>query len=133
MSKQTLWLLGVFAGISFMFLFAGTGGSPSLPSLLAQVGITVGVPSNPYNTLAAQLGQQQNQLNQQAADLAAREAAFTSSTADVANASSPEVSYLGYAVIVVSLLVFVNFYLDWRRSRRAKAVPLPPVGTDGSI
>ena len=118
MRKQTALLLIVLAGaLSFIAIGARAPRSP-FQSFLAQVGIVVGVAPNPYNTLNDQLNQKQAQLDQQAADLAAQEAAFASSTAAAAAAPSPAVGYLAAAIAVVALLVILNFYLDWRRSRR---------------
>ena len=123
MKKQTAWLLIILAGAFGAFLVAVSFGSPTtFKKMLADVGITVGVAPNPYNTLAAQLDQQQTQLNQQAADLAAREAAFASSTAEAAP-SSPVLWYLMVAIAVLAILVLLNFYFDWRRRRES---PLPP-------
>lgn len=129
MRRQTAWLLIVLVGVSFMFFFVGRGRVPSLPDVMAQIGITVGVAPNPYNTLNEQLSQEQDQLNQQAADLAAREAALASSTAAVQTAP-PTNWYVDGAIVFVALLVCLNFYLDWRRDRREEAVrqviPEPP-------
>ena len=83
----------------------------------------VGVAPNPENTLNAQLNQEQGQLNQRAAALAAREAAFASSTA-VADPVSPVIWYLTGAIAIVTLLVVLNFYFDWRRSRRPSEPPV---------
>jgi len=116
MRKQTVLLLIMLLGASLVLLFVARARVASLQDLMAQIGITVGVAPNPYNTLNDQLNQEQNQLNQQASDLAAREAALVSSTA-AASAAPPETWYLAAAIATVALLVILNFYLDWRRSR----------------
>ena len=122
MSNRTVWFLIIFLGATFSLLFFSGGKILSPTKLTAQVGLLVGIAPNPYNTLNAQLQQQQSQLNQQAADLAAREAAFASST-NVSVSASPMIWYLTVAVIIIGLLVCANFYLDWRRSRRAAEEP----------
>jgi predicted PurR-regulated permease PerM len=126
MKKQTVWLLIVLVGVFFVFLVIVKGNSSPFPKLLAQVGVAVGVVPNPYNTLDAQLNQKQDQLNQQISDLVAREAAFASSAA-ATNSVSPMVWYLVVAIALVALLVLLNFYFDWRRSRHAQeVVPAAP-------
>ena len=128
MKKQTVWFLIIFSGSLFLLFFVAGGRIMPFQNLLAQIGITVGVAPNPYNTLDAQLNQEQDRLNQQASDLAAREAALASSTA-AANSASPAVWHLDVSIAVIALLVSLNFYLDWRRSRRAlKAAPAAPDG-----
>jgi hypothetical protein len=70
----------------------------------ASVGMSVGVSSNPYNTLA-------KQLNEKAASLEEREAALSSA----ARQSDP---YGFYAFIMSTGLLFLvalNFYMDSRR------------------
>jgi ABC-type Fe3+-siderophore transport system permease subunit len=119
MSKQTAWFLIIFLGAagSLVFFDGGSGVVPA-PKLLAQVGVAVGIAANPYNTLNTQLQQEQTELDKQAADLAARQAAFASSSGAATTATSPTVWYLSVAVIILGILVCFNFYLDWRRSRR---------------
>jgi hypothetical protein len=122
MSKQTAWFLIIFLGASSCLIFASPG-VVSPAKLLGQVGVVVGIAPNPYNTLNDQLQQEQTQLNQQAADLAAREAAFASSTSAGAQSTLPDNRYLLAAVIIIGILVCLNFYLDWRRSRRNPEAP----------
>jgi len=126
MTKRTVWFLILFLGTSFSLLVVSSGGVMPGGKLLAQVGLVVGVAPNPYNTLNDQLQQQQAQLNQQAADLAAREAAFASSTNAAETASSPTTWYLMIAVIVIGFLVCLNFYLDYRRSKGLPVSEVPP-------
>jgi len=119
MRKQTVLLLIILLGAFSAFLFVARGRATSFQGLMAQIGITVGVAPNPYNTL-------NDQLNQEASDLAAREAALASSTASPA--SAPRTDWrLAAAIAFIALLVILNFFLDWRRSRSipASAPPLP--------
>ena len=121
MRKQTALLLIILLSAFSLFLVVARGRTPSVQGLLAQIGVVVGVAPNPYNTLDAQLNQEQDQLNQQAADLAAREAAFANS-AKTADPVSPAIWYLAGAIAIVALLVLLNFYLDRRRSRHEEQV-----------
>ena len=123
MKKQTVWLLVVLLGVFSAFLLVVTGNAIPFQKKLADVGITLVIPANPYNTLASQLDQEQTQLNQEAADLAARQAAFASSTT-TASAASPALWYLVVAIAVLAVLVLLNFYFDWRRSRRERVVDI---------
>lgn len=127
MSKQTALLLILFVAGSFSLIVATGPGFEPFPNLLAQVGITVGVPANPYNTLNDELSQEQAQLTQEQQDLAAREAADASSSA-AATATPLGTWYIALGVAITAALVILNFYLDWRRSRRVESTrpPLPP-------
>jgi preprotein translocase subunit SecF len=112
----------LLGAISSLLLFSG--GRVAAPSrLLAQIGIAVGIAPNPYNTLNEQLQQQQTELNQQAADLAAREAAFASSTGAATAAESPVIWYLAIAIAIIGILVFLNFYFEWQYFRRTPKGP----------
>ena len=117
------------------FSVAGRGSAAFAPisSFLAQVGVSLGVAPNPYNTLNEQLNQKQIQINEEQADLAAREAALASSTAAAAATAGPASSPLfGYFMIVVGILEFfvgLNLYIDWRRVAKA---PVPSVGVPGA-
>ena len=123
MRKQTALLLIILLSALSLFLVVARGRTPSVQGLLAQIGVVVGVAPNPYNTLNAQLDQEQDQLNQQAADLAAREAAFANGT-KAADFVSPAIWYLAGAIAIVALLVLLNFYLDRRRSRQSSEPPI---------
>ncbi len=91
---------------------------------LAQIGVTIGVAPNPYNTLNTQLDAKQAQINQEQADLAVREAVFASTTAASGLASeTPAIWYLTAAVGVLAFLVGLNYFLDWRRSLRGPMLP----------
>ena len=92
--------------------------------------MVVGVPPNPYNTLNDQLQQEKTQLDQQAADLAARQAAFASSTGAVLAGVSPVTWYLAIAVVIIGLRICLNFYFDWRISKRITADEAGQVGKE---
>jgi hypothetical protein len=97
-----------------------SGQSVGAPKFLAQIGVVVGIAPNPYNTLNDQLQQEKTQLDKQSADLAAREAAFASSTDATGTTTLPPNQYLAIAIVIVGLLVLLNFYLEWRYVRRQK-------------
>jgi hypothetical protein len=130
MKKRTVWFLIIFLGAGFSLLFFGGTQTMPSPKLLAQVGMVVGVPPNPYNTLNDQLQQEKTQLDQQAADLAARQAAFASSTGAVLAGVSPVTWYLAIAVVIIGLLICLNFYFDWRISKRITADEAGQVGKE---
>jgi hypothetical protein len=125
MSKRTVWFLIIFLGASLTFLF--TIKSPVGPDkLLGDVGVSVGIAPNPYNTLATQLDQEQTQLSQESADLTARENALGTNATQDPSGDPAIVWYLAIAVTFIGILVLLNFYLDWRRLRRiAKMLPVP--------
>ncbi|HVN26508.1 MAG TPA: hypothetical protein VMT99_02540 [Candidatus Paceibacterota bacterium] len=117
--------IGVFISMAAIGLIAvGFVGSRALESstagrMLAQVGVTLGIEPNPYNTLNAQLDAKQTQLEMEQADLEAQKEALASDTAaSSAAASSPLMRYLIVIVGILALLVGLNFYFDWRRSER---------------
>ncbi|MGC9599431.1 MAG: hypothetical protein ABSE18_03540 [Minisyncoccia bacterium] len=86
-------------------------------TLLAQVGVSVGVLPNPYNTL-------NDALSQKAAYLNAQEAALASTTAAASSpAGDSSLGYLTVAVAVLAVLVALNFYLDWRRFHKKTGDP----------
>jgi len=96
-----------------------------LAILPAQVGVTLGVAPNPYNTLNAQLDAKQAQINAEQANLDAQQAALDSSTAGAASPAtggSPLFGYLVIAVGILALLVGLNFYFDWLRSRTPRQI-----------
>ena len=82
----------------------------------ANVGVSVGVLPNPYNTLAQQLQDKENDLTKREADLSKKE-----------EGSNKQDKTLIYALIgggVLLLLILLNFYFDYRRKRRKQDTPL---------
>ncbi len=77
----------------------------------AVIGMTAGVPANPYNTAAEQLAQKQADLDAREATVAAISGGSLTSTRTLAAAS--------FCVsILVLVLVAANYYMDFRRGRR---------------
>ena len=121
-----LFLIMASAGILAVGVFGiQNKKTASLPSLLAQVGVTLGVEPNPYNTLNDQLNARQVQIDEEQADINAQKEAIASSAAAMPGASSPVVWYLMIAVGALALLVGLNFYFDWRRFREEQSI-FPP-------
>ena len=130
MSKRTAGIiylsLAVFTAGSGLFAlsYGGYIGTASAPwnRFLGQVGVTLGVAPNPYNTLNEQLNAKQLQLDEQATDLAAREAALNegSATSSSGITNSPVVGYLAIAIGILAFFVGLNFILDWRRLEMEK-------------
>ena len=120
-----VWFTSVLLGT---FFFGGVvalvvGRPPSISAMLGDVGVAVGVAPNPYNSLNDQLNQKQEAINQAESNLQAQEAAFASSTAPTAAGQNASVVWyvaLGLSILCLVLIV-VNFYFDWRRSRMTDA------------
>jgi predicted PurR-regulated permease PerM len=90
---------------------------------LAQVGVTMGVLPNQYNTLNEELNQEAASLNAQQQSLNQEQAALASSTAVAGAFSNNSILwYLAAAVTALIVLIAINFYLDWRRARKEKAL-----------
>lgn len=80
----------------------------------AVIGMSAGVPENPYNTAAAQLTAKQDELSAREATVHAQTGGSLTSTRVLAAAS--------FCVsLLVLVLVSLNYYMDFRRSRRAIA------------
>ncbi len=126
MSKERIGMMVMIAAAVAVAaaVFSVTGGGTAREgTMLAQVGVAVGVAPNPYNTLNDQLNAKQAQLDMEAADLAAQRAALASDTASggaVAGSASPY-WYLVAAVGALTLLVILNFSMDLRRAERERA------------
>lgn len=109
-------LAGIIVALSATQLQYAFNGRP----LLAQVGVELGVPANPYNTLNDQLDQKKAFLDEREAYLDQKEAMLANGTGTGSAVTPENVGYLTIGVIAVALMLMVNFYLDWRRERRAE-------------
>lgn len=78
------------------------------------VGVFAGVPTNPYNTLAAELALKEAELSTREALLAAEQNRSTD------EAASLRALLIGSFVVsgIVLVLVILNFYLDYRRRNK---------------
>lgn len=81
----------------------------------AAVGMTVGVPENPYNSLALQLKLKEDEL-------ARREAALATPESKSDTFVSQPFAVLSMCVsLVLFVLLLLNFYFDWHRERMRSA------------
>lgn len=80
----------------------------------ASVGVGAAVEPNQYNTLAAQLAEKENALNDRESLLDQREYLLEIREAPIA-------VYTFILGLVLCALVAANFYFDWRREKRRKA------------
>lgn len=83
--------------------------SYSLASLGSNVGVSVSVPQNPYNTLASQLEEWQSRLKEKEEILLQKEKQLNQKAIFQGEIISKLVVAL---LIIIFLLVLVNFYLD---------------------
>lgn len=119
LKKAALFALIVLAGLLLFGIASRTKLAYLDQTFLAQVGVSVGVLPNQYNTLNDQLNQKAAYLDERQAYLDAQQAALASSTAALNSPSgNPYLAYLTVAIAGLAVLVLLNFYFDWRRSRR---------------
>lgn len=103
-------------------------------TMLAQVGVSLGIPPNPYNSLNDQLNQKSAYLDERQAYLDAEQAALASSTAAANSpAGNPFLLYLTVAVIGLAVLVILNFYFDWRRAHKKRNMTQPSPKTPPAV
>ena len=101
-----------------LFMFATSVSSPSVLARDAMsmvgsgaVGMNAGVDANPYNTAAAQLAAKQNELMAREATVDAQTGGSLTGTRVLAAAS--------FCIsLIVLVLVSLNYYMDFRRTRR---------------
>lgn len=121
----------VLAGVIILAALSFVKVPNSNETLLAQVGVVVGVQPNPYNTLNQQLNEKAAQLNAQQAYLNEEQAAIASSTSAGSSSSSDlALWYLAAAVAVVAALAVFDFYIEWRMAKKLRNIFRPP--QDGS-
>lgn len=121
MDKRTIRTIGAVA--SLLLVYALVFATPSThlkntQNLMASagVGISVGVPENPYNTLAQQLAEKENELTLREEELAVLESRAKESGSSESSQTLATYS-LGLSALLF-LLLAGNFYMDWRRGRR---------------
>ncbi len=85
----------------------------SSPSLGQGVGISASVKPNPYNTLALQLKQKEEKLNQREQELKQKEQKLNNQVFG----QRIIIFSLMAAVALLFVLVLTNFYLDYKRNR----------------
>ena len=83
------------------------------------VGVTVSIPSNPFNTLAKQLAEKESILSEQERELKQKEEFLQERIAGEQRSQNRVLLYASLAGGVLFLLISLNFYLDWRRRHSA--------------
>lgn len=77
------------------------------------VGMSVGVPENRYNKLAAQLENKENMLNEREGELALLEKKMS----DSYGGQETLVMLLFVGMVILFILVFINYYLDHKKRK----------------
>ena len=104
-----------FALAAFLFSYSILVDSPSRLTLSAEnmfagaIGAFAAVPANPDNTLASQLQQKERELD-------ARESAIQ--LLEKRTQANTVATYSFILSISLFILLSINFYLDWRRSKK---------------
>jgi len=81
------------------------------------VGMSVSIPDNPFNKLALQLKEKEDELNAREKELSAREADLNEQRAN----ASPWLIGLYAGIAILFFLIIINYYLDYRRRRLSAA------------
>jgi hypothetical protein len=80
------------------------------------VGMSVAVPDNPFNKLAAQLKEKENDLNTRERALLLRERDLS-----IVDKTQNRIIYvIGAGVLILLFLIVTNFFLDYRRRRNGR-------------
>lgn len=79
------------------------------------VGMTVGVPENKYNKVAAQLTEKESRLNEKEKELTVLEDKLLDSYRQ--NSQKKIMIFMALGIVALFVLVLVNFYLDYKRRR----------------
>lgn len=74
------------------------------------IGMNVGVPENPINSLAKQLDEKEKKLAQKETELAQREEDLKKIIRE-----DKTIVFMGLGIIVLFILVLLNYFLDYRR------------------
>lgn len=84
-------------------------------SIGSAVGITVGVPENPFNKIALQLKEKEENLNERERVLDQRETEFI----NVKN-NNKQLYFIASGIVVLFILIILNFFFDYRRKKKYK-------------
>lgn len=79
------------------------------------VGVTVSVPSNPFNTLAQQLKEKESTLFEKEKKLQEKEIALDTEINKGQSSQNKIFMYLAAMGGILLLLILLNFYFDYRR------------------
>lgn len=77
------------------------------------VGMSVGVPENKYNKVAAQLEAKEDRLNEREQDIRLLEERIVNSY----GGQERLVMFLSAGIVILFILVFVNYYLDYKKKK----------------
>lgn len=92
-------------------------------NLAAISSISAMVPPNPYNTLAVQFDQKQQELTTREQELAQREAALNAKVEEAAAANRRlTITVLGGVTLLLLILILLNFYFDVKREEARRNV-----------
>lgn len=80
------------------------------------VGMSVSIPENPFNKLAAQLEEKENKLNEREIALDIRE----KSTTDADKFQNKIIYAIGAGMVMLLVLILINFSLDFHRRRNGR-------------
>jgi len=89
--------------------------------MIAQVGFTVSVPSNPFNTLAQQLGEKESDLIEKEKRLEQKETVLQEQAERESLDQKKTFLYLLLGGGLLLILIVLNFYFDYRRKTRNDA------------
>jgi predicted nucleic acid-binding Zn ribbon protein len=84
---------------------------------LAQIGITVSIPPNPFNILAQQLKEKESTLSAKEQEIQQKETLLKEQEREK---KDKIILYFSLVGVVLLILVLVNFYLDYRRRRTSQ-------------
>ena len=78
------------------------------------IGMSINIPENPFNKLAAQLKDKEDQLAQKENELLSREQAIAKKTISQQRII---IIMLGIGITILFVLVIINYYLDFKRRK----------------
>ena len=106
------FLAGVFWLFSFMIVPAdGVAGG-----LANAVGVSIGVEENVYNRVAKQLEERAKELDERETSLVDLEKEIVTEIREERKKENIHLLYIAVFLGIISILLFINFYFDWKRS-----------------
>jgi len=88
-----------------------------IAQIASSIGVTVGVPSNPFNTLAQQLQEKESVLIEKEKEIKQKEIALQEQTKGESAGQKRTLLYILFGGALLLSLIALNFYLDYRRRR----------------
>ena len=114
--KLRLWFL-VLIVVGFLYV---VGLNPVSISVFlgakfgSAIGMSINIPENPFNKLAAQLKDKEEELAQKENELLSREQAIAKKTISQQRII---IIMLGIGITILFVLVIINYYLDFKRRK----------------